>query len=67
MTVGRDLLHVREKHYFAAADYRAIDKRFEAKDMMVQWHVAMTPSVRPRRNRTLCIGLLIDRGGDAFG
>jgi IS5 family transposase len=46
VTQGAALLHGEEEMVFADAGYRGIDKRDEAKDLEVTWHVAMQPGKR---------------------
>ena len=46
------LLHGEEDVVFGDAGYRGIDKREEAKDLDVTWHIAMPPSKRRALNPT---------------
>lgn len=50
VTEGAALLHGEEEVVFADAGYRGIDKRKEAKDLDVTWHVAMQPGKRRALN-----------------
>jgi IS5 family transposase len=50
VTQGAALLHGEEEVVFADAGYRGIDKRDEAKDLEVTWHVAMQPGKRRALN-----------------
>ena len=50
VTQGAALLHGEEEMVFADAGYRGIDKRDEAKDLEVTWHVAMQPGKRRALN-----------------
>jgi IS5 family transposase len=46
VTQAAALLHGEEKVVFADAGYQGVAKREEAKDLDVQWHVAMRPGKR---------------------
>ena len=46
ITQAQDLLHGQETDVFADSGYRGIEKRVEAKDLQVQWHIAMMPAKR---------------------
>ena len=46
VTQAAALLHGEEEVVFADAGYRGIDKREEAKDLDVTWHIAMRPGKR---------------------
>ena len=50
VTQGTALLHGEEEVVFADAGYRGVDKRDEAKDLEVTWHVAMQPGKRRALN-----------------
>jgi len=50
VTQGAALLHGEEEVVFADAGYRGIDKRDEAKDLEVTWHVSMQPGKRRALN-----------------
>ncbi len=50
VTQGAALLHGEEEVVFADAGYRGIEKRDEAKDLEVTWHVAMQPGKRRALN-----------------
>ena len=50
VTQAAALLHGEEDTVFADAGYRGIDKREEAKDLDVTWHVAMQPGKRRALN-----------------
>jgi IS5 family transposase len=50
VTQGAALLHGEEEVVFADAGYRGIDKREEAEDLDVIWHVAMQPGKRRALN-----------------
>lgn len=50
VTQGVALLHGEEDVVFADAGYRGIDKREEAKDLDVTWHIAMRPGKRRELN-----------------
>jgi transposase, IS5 family len=46
ITQATNLLHGQEIHVYGDSGYRGIDKREEAQDLDVQWHIAMTPAKR---------------------
>jgi IS5 family transposase len=50
VTQGAALLHGEEEVVFADAGYRGIDKRDDARDLEVTWHVAMQPGKRRALN-----------------
>lgn len=50
VTQGAALLHGEEDVVFADAGYQGIDKREEAKDLDVTWHIAMRPGKRRELN-----------------
>ena len=50
VTQGAALVHGEEEVVFADAGYRGIDKRDEAKELEVIWHVAMQPGKRRALN-----------------
>src|SRR6218665_1362377 len=57
VTQATALLHGEEKVVFADAGYRGVAKREEAKDLEVDWHIAM----RPGRRCALDTGRQVDR------
>ena len=60
ITQATELLHGAETTVWADAGYRGIEKRPEAKDIPVNWKVAMMPGKRKCLDRKNPIGALLD-------
>ena len=60
ITQATELLHGEETTVWADAGYRGIEKRPEAKDLPVNWKVAMMPGKRKCLDRKNPIGALLD-------
>lgn len=60
ITQATELLHGEETTVWADAGYRGIEKQPEAKDLPVNWKVAMMPGKRKRLDRKNPIGALLD-------
>jgi len=60
VTKALDLLHGEATDVFADSGYRGIEKREEAKDITVNWHIAMMPGKRRGLNLKTASGQLRD-------
>lgn len=60
ITQAAELLHGEETTVWADAGYRGIEKRPEAKDLAVDWNVAMMPGKRKQLDTSNPIDALID-------
>jgi IS5 family transposase len=58
VTQAQDLLHGEETDVFADSGYRGVEKREEAKDLQVNWHIAMMPGKRRALNLETASGQL---------
>jgi IS5 family transposase len=58
VTQAQDLLHGEETKVFADLGYRGVEKREEAKNLQVNWQIAMTPSKRRALNLETASGQL---------
>jgi IS5 family transposase len=58
VTQAQDLLHGEETDVFADSGYRGVEKREEAKDLQVNWHIAMMPAKRRALNLETAFGQL---------
>ena len=61
MTQAVALLHGEEKVVFADAGYRGMDKREEAKELEVDWHIAMRPGQRRALDPARQVDRLLDK------
>ena len=61
ITKAVDLLHGQETDVFGDAGYQGIEKRAEAQDLEVQWHIAMRPGKRRVVDKTTRIGALKEK------
>jgi IS5 family transposase len=58
VTQAQDLLHCDETEVFADLGYRGVEKREEAKNLQVNWQIAMTPGKRRVLNLETASGQL---------
>ena len=58
VTQAQNLLHGEETDVFADSGYRGVEKREEAKDLHVNWHIAMMPGKRRALNLETASGQL---------
>ena len=61
ITKAVDLLHGQETDVFGDAGYQGIEKRAEAQDLEVQWHIAMRPGKRRVVDKTTRMGALKEK------
>ncbi|MBN6746443.1 IS5 family transposase, partial [Acidithiobacillus sp. MC2.1] len=61
VTQAAALLHGQEKVVFADAGYRGVAKREEAKDLEVDWHIAMRPGKRRALDPAREVDRLLDK------
>ncbi|MCA6218453.1 IS5 family transposase [Ideonella sp. B7] len=61
VTQATQLLHGQEQDIFADAGYQGVDKRPEAQDLTVNWHIAMRPGKRAALDKTRALAQAIDR------